>query len=40
MYYQQPPPPGYPPPQYGPRYSGCVKFLLWALSFFIRHYTD
>lgn len=34
MYYQQPPQP-YPPPQYGPRYSGCLKFILYAASFFI-----
>lgn len=31
MYYQQPPP-AYPPQQYGPRYSGCLKFILYALS--------
>ncbi|MBN1177991.1 MAG: hypothetical protein JXD18_02185 [Anaerolineae bacterium] len=31
MYYQPPPQPAY----YGPQYSGCVKFLLYALSFFI-----
>jgi hypothetical protein len=30
MYYQQP-----PPAYYGPRYSGCLKFVLYALSFFI-----
>ena len=32
MYYQQQPP---PPPAYYPRYSGCLKFILYALSFFI-----
>ncbi len=29
---------GYPPPQYyppQPQYSGCLKFFLYALSFFI-----
>ena len=31
MYYQQQPPPSY----YGPRYSGCLKFILYAVSFFI-----
>ena len=31
MYYQQPPQPVY----YGPRYSGCLKFVMYALSFFI-----
>jgi hypothetical protein len=31
MYYQQQP----PPPAYGPQYSGCLKFILYALSFFI-----
>jgi hypothetical protein len=31
MYYQQPPP-VYPPQQYGPRYSGCLKVILYALS--------
>ena len=30
MYYQQP-----PPAYYGPRYSGCLKFIMYALSFFI-----
>jgi hypothetical protein len=36
MYYpQQPPPPQYPPQYYGPQYSGCLKFVLYALSFFI-----
>jgi hypothetical protein len=33
--YQQP---QYPPPQpgyYGPQYSGCVKILLYGLSFFM-----
>jgi hypothetical protein len=36
MYYPpQPPPPQYPPQAYGPRYSGCLKFFLYALSFFI-----
>ena len=31
MYYQQPPPPVY----YGPRYSGCLKFVMYVLSFCI-----
>ena len=31
MYYQQQP----PPPVYQPQYSGCLKFILYALSFFI-----
>ena len=31
MYYQQQPPPGY----YGPRYSGCLKIILYVLSFAI-----
>ena len=31
MYYQQPPQPAY----YGPRYSGCLKFVMYGLSFFI-----
>jgi hypothetical protein len=31
MYQYQQPQPVY----YGPQYSGCVKFLLYALSFFI-----
>ena len=34
MYYQQPPP-AYPPQYYGPQYSGCLKFILYALSFTI-----
>ena len=34
MYYQQPPP-AYPPQYYGPRYSGCLKFILYALSLFV-----
>lgn len=34
MYYQQPPP-AYPPPGYGPRYSGCLKFILYGVSFLI-----
>ena len=25
----------YGPPQYGPQYSGCLKFFLYAVSFFI-----
>ena len=28
-------PPQPPPQAYGPRYSGCLKFLLYAVSFFI-----
>ena len=32
MYYQQPAP---PPQYYGPRYSGCLKFILYGLSLFI-----
>jgi hypothetical protein len=35
VYYPQQPPPGYPSPYYGPRYSGCLKFVLYALSFLI-----
>jgi len=35
MYYPPQPPPGYTPQQHGPRYSGCLKFILYALSFFI-----
>jgi hypothetical protein len=35
MYYAPQPPPAYPPQYYGPRYSGCLKFVLYALSFFI-----
>jgi hypothetical protein len=35
MYYQQQPPPAYPPQYYGPRYSGCLKFILYALSLFV-----
>ena len=31
MYYQQPPP-AYPPQYYGPRYSGCLKLVLYGLS--------
>jgi len=31
MYYQQQP----PPPVYQPQYSGCLKFILYALSFCI-----
>jgi hypothetical protein len=31
MYYQQQPPPGY----YGPRYSGCLKIILYVASFAI-----
>jgi hypothetical protein len=34
MYYQPQPPP-YPPQYYGPRYSGCLKFAMYALSLFI-----
>lgn len=34
MYYPPQPPPAYPQ-QYGPRYSGCLKFILYALSFSI-----
>jgi hypothetical protein len=30
-----PQPPGYPPGYYAPRYSGCLKFILYALSFLI-----
>ena len=33
MYYQQQPPQPYPPPQYAPRYSGCLKFILYLVSF-------
>jgi hypothetical protein len=32
MYYQPPP---YPPQYYGPQYSGCLKFILYVLSFTI-----
>ena len=35
MYYQQPPQ-AYPPPQYTPRYSGCLKFILYAVSGWLR----
>jgi hypothetical protein len=35
MAYYPPPPQPYPPPQYGPRYSGCLKFILYAVSFLI-----
>ena len=35
MYYQQQPPQSYPPPQYAPRYSGCLKFILYVVSFSI-----
>lgn len=31
MYYPPQPPQPYPP-QYGPRYSGCLKFLLYGVS--------
>ena len=34
MYYQQPPP-QYPPPQYGPRYGGCLKLVLYLISFLV-----
>ena len=35
MYYQPQPPPYLPPQYYGPRYSGCLKFILYAVSFLI-----
>jgi len=35
MYYQQQPPPAYPPQYYGPRYGGCLKIFLYLLSFSI-----
>jgi len=34
MYYPPQQPPGYPV-QYGPRYSGCLKFILYAVSVLI-----
>ena len=34
MYYQQPPP-VYPPQPVGPRYSGCLKFILYGVSAFV-----
>lgn len=35
MYYPPQQPAPYPPQSYGPRYSGCLKFLLYAVSAFI-----